>query len=1686
MVDVVPVDITPQQNNMPETPQVDMSAPDFNVPSPEVAQDRANKATMGIGPLVGKGFQDIYSDIAGGQESTLRSDAAGRLNAQNAQTRHAKLMQLTSLMSGGVNVPDQAFKSLVDPTSMYNRPIDPESVIERGYGSAVMSSLEDSATKMNSPAWKNSTTNLPTHVDEMKERGSLLAAQNAYLDTQRQNVQDKIKNDSWFNYGLEFAKENIPGVSLVHEMNLRGLDGKSVFEGLGLGTDLNITAQNLYRLPFDQFKSKVDDIVKGLNPYQADQFLSAIQGQSTYDKIMNNVGTLTNVAMGAGLVGKAATTVRDLTTVESAVKNTIKAARMPNADKAALANAAGDADTAAVHTASKVQIDIINNKYDPLADAKNDLTSNFNTDLANLEANPGRFGNAIAQRIRTRTETVVRDLFGRLENGLKVDEIPEMKASPEVIEAVKNDIKKDYVGVDNALLDVVGPHWDQFTNTNWFEHRLGNYDGTLFATPEQAASFAHDNGLVVNKSFAPELQKRLADLTEQLREPPAMDADVNELNRSDKLEKAYQETKDQLANLERTSSGGYLIKDEGLGFYISKWTPMNVQSSVMNEALAQTQFDKIFQEGWAKTAAGWLRTPEEVLSKTENDQRHIATFGPQSLIEGLKDASKEIQKLPRKYWSDWKRTIDYARKSYDEEGRIGSFFKNGQDLDDFYLRNFDRLPEEKEVEAYFAFKRNYEFDRVMREVQEFKYRARLGAEQHQFTITSKDGRPLKSKFIDAIKQREFPHGDDTIAVIRNGKIEKIYDGAGKIATKTRQELEEAVAKGELGVLRVYNPEMRELNGFGSIRNQRVRYVITDSFESKPLQFNHVERRGGGHFAWDYDFYIKQAKIAAEKIGKIVRHYYEGDQTIMPMAIQKMGKDVVEHLNKVRELIRDNKLQEAEDYNNTKLNIPWDKHINWYKTGRLDPNEPIHLVSKNKSILDMDNSIYDRYMYTDAKGARKTSLIDGTRSGSDARQYQVDYVNPRDVETLHTINDVGGRHNPLYQYEPAQMVDPITTMNRGLTRIVNSSYMNDMKLYAIRHWLKEAEDLLDVRPGEVQNNPFGNYMHPRWKTGADPIRKLNLLSARQKQLQFIGTPSSVDTYLQRVSQSMVDSVYGKLGPKAAILSNKALAYTKDPLAFMRTVAFHTKLGMFNVPQFFTQLMTASNILGIAGYKPFAGATMGQYFHYLAGFNPSEEILNHLDELATRMHLPGAYRFRPGEWKEAYQFIKNSGFQILGHENALLDTPHDSPFGPQVVKSDFNRFLDWGETFFRLGAQNTRIAAAYTAYLEHRVENIGTSLSRMDNEKILSRASLLDHNMNRSANSVLHTGIMAAPGQFAAYGLRLAEMMTGKRLTTAEKARLFTTSSILYGIPLGGIGLYGFPIADYLRQKAKEQGYIVGDRFLSSLAMEGAPATLMALITGSVKNAQEGGDVTNFDKDWVKGDWYNFSKWGPESYQLLEKANDGETPLWKLFGGASVGTVADMWRLTSPVRYWASTLIHDPENAYPLQLDDILQGARVVSSFNHYWQTKAALNTGRWVSQSDTYLSDVDKFSAVLQGVTGLQPTNVSDITLDRAMKNERDEGYKQIENEIMLQERRALQAYAEGSDTQGDAYHKAAMSLAKQLPLEMRTQASARVIRENQPLIDRLAQDYFLKKVPPHMLEKFMNTYSRYKELQDQK
>lgn len=1180
----------------------------------------------------------------------------------------------------------------------------------------------------------------------------------------------------------------------------------------------------------------------------------------------------------------------------------------------------------------------------------------------------------------------------------------------------------------------------------------------------------------VNKQFGLEsskLNKQIADLGRKIVKSPQdrRPALLNKLTDFKKqLESLESWHADKLAEPGikdiNYAQPGYKIEQQGPKYYINYIHPVSEVDDVLRDGALALEGSDVPQSMFGNlinATIGGYRTPEDTLSKIENEQRKIATHTPSRFEDLATKVLEPIQKLRKGEWKNLDRLLKFSQNQQ-------VLFKGPGQIEDWYMRNVGQAPSIRELHAYFAAKTGLEMDRMLREISVLRNKWRQGVESHNIIMHNADGVPVKSNFFDGIKIDHLPNDEDQIAILGRRMGEEKFTLSHFIAKEEREGLNFDINNGSAKVIKLWNPDLKPLEGFtDAFEGKRIRYVVarTGASEVKPLTFDAVPRLGGGHLVPEYDWYSKQAIIDSQRVGAR-QDIYTADRTIGAHRNRAEGEGWVKHMNTIREMIRDGDITSAKTYASRYMDENWDRIYDFFKERRdpqgkklpplIDKDQPIMMVAKNKRTIDMGDSVQKLYESRGSDGKVTSTFRDGTRSGNDAKMSEIEYTGERNVHPdFFSVEDRGSKNNPLFTFQPAKYIDPITMLNRGLSRIIKSTWMDDYKIYAVENFAQQAKSFLDVDTiTELRNSPFYHLFQqggPRFKSGLKDENMARQLQQNWKKVKdFIGIPSEADTFLRGVSEKLQDSIYKAGGAKGAKIADTMVPRMTDPLAFVQKMAYHFAMGLFSIPQFFTQLSTHTNLFALSPRYASSGSA-AMLLHSWSTWNESPQIMAHLDKLASRISLG---QWKPGWWSEANREFVKSGFGNIGGEHIFIDTP----WSAKLLTSGKDQFLSWGELPFKLGAKSIRTSSFYTSYLEWRTANPTAQISREARASILDRATLYDHNQSRASSSALNQGILRPAMQFQSYSLRLAEMMYGKRLNPFEKARLFGVSAVMYGVPIGGIGLYAFPASDMINKKLKDHGYVLGENAISDIAVHGLASEIMHTITGHR---------------------YNIEKFGAKGVDVIGNGLDGDKTWMDIFGGASWSLASSAWAKTSAYRMWASSVINGDQQTFPITLSDVLDSAKIITSVRHVDQGYIGMTTGHWVSSNDNYLTDVSALNAFLMSFSGLTPLQVPEAYLTQKQIQDREATDKVTLVEFLKATHRMALASQAGDDDQAKKFAIQAAAFMAHYPDEKKSEALKLAYDNERPYIDRVNFNYFMKDVDPARRAQFRDQFMRMKQ-----
>lgn len=1705
----------------PSTPdQININVPNIqaaSIPNAVIAETRANKAHYGLGDVIGQTYDEIQQQFASGQENQFRKGASLAVDSQETQKRLGALQ--TAMAKGVTLTPDQV-QRIMEP-SVFS---DPDSVVEQAYGQKYASNLNQAADRIQDTILDQAAFDDPEQLKAYFNQSSDIIAKREWWLRKAQDIEEtQVKKQSWTGYILDQAKQLIPG---YNEIKNRGnAPGVSMGTGLLLGENEEAQGMAYLRMPMGEMtkaaSATLDKMVKD-NPSLAASFARSMAGMSTTEKVMNDLMTPLEVVGGADAFKLAKGIGLRAEGIRRAYKDIAASTNVPKVTKATIAEGAGDTKEAAVQ--QSVADDVKSVKA-PQTIGDVQTEANIQTLTSHVRAQTDKWSTdlTISREQYTRLKDQQEGFLGKLVNLVtdvaKVERVPWITATEDGRRVLADKVKEYFKGVGNSILDV-DVRKDELSGAWVHDIKVGAYDGSLHATPEAGMAHADMNGFAKPVLVGKPVEKVYFS-SEELK-------DFKEIQvGADKLPKVITDSGAELRYTTKPGEGlvpfnratgkfekplnaiTNVLEQQGLGYYYVISKPLNETERFIRDGLiygkeAKSTSSDTSWRAQANSLLGWVRGAGDTLAIKEMEQRVKTAYVQSKFLKLAQEEMKFVEDVVRgrikndpitgqpltrlngkirqyggkinggnkEVFEQFNRALDYARKAEDPVTKLpGYFFQTPSELHNFYSQAFSRAPSFEETQAYFAFTRAYEYDLALRNIRSYTNKMRLGAERWSLLTTKEGNAPESSAWFDAVQRKSVPRTEDTLLFHKGNGDFRILN-ASTIPTATRLELEDGVKTGRYKIVEIYDPEARVLNyQEKGGTNARIRYVVSDTASSKPLEMDQVGRRGGGHFEYDYEHYIKQPKVRAEWSGGKQYHWYEGDQTLMPIDNTAKGRDVASKFNQIRQFIKDGKNAEARAYVQANIDVPWKDVQSWFRptkdqvTGKMNParfnlDHDFEVVAKGSGVNTKE--LREKYWN---KTKSHNSFVDGTRHGSLARNFQVAYTGERDAYDLFSLKNEGNRYNPVYKYEPAKMLDPIPTLTRALDRITNSMYMDDYKIYAAEHWLQENYHLLKEDQEMLRAAPFHYFNNITQASFNDSALKNNRVQVQNalinwyKAKQLIGTPDTFMTSLHQVKTFLHDSAYEKYGPRGdALVPDWMLDRVRSPIDFARSMAFHTKLGLFNPSQILTQSMTYLNIFAMSPGHVTQGS-VGALLHQWSRINKNPEIIEGLGKYAEK------FGWKPGQFKEAMDALDRTGFANVGGEFAL-----DNAMRHYYIRNGARQFLDAGQVFFREAERNFRFGAWYTAFHEYRMANPVGKIGDKELGIILRRADDLTANMSRASNSMLSKGILSVPTQFLTYQIRLAELFWSKRLgetlaeRTQKRALLFGIYSMAFGVP-GAMGLSGLPIGDYWRKAALENGYVVGEDAAYSLMYEGLPSLIGALITG--------------DGDFKTGNWYNWNdKMGANGFSPFRDILRSDATWYKILGGASGSvlgnTLANMdglWHATK------SMISGAPEDeAFPMKLDDWLRIANEISSFSQARRMIYAMEFGKWQSKNEAFITDTSKANAVFMALTGLQPQQLDDAYTKLWTKKEEKEAFKDGVNRFTREFHRA---YDEQTDPeQFRDYMRRAFSelTAVGYPKEKWVDAVQSASRGYESLINGIDYNYYFKDVPDNRRDKALDAY----------
>ncbi len=1076
-----------------------------------------------------------------------------------------------------------------------------------------------------------------------------------------------------------------------------------------------------------------------------------------------------------------------------------------------------------------------------------------------------------------------------------------------------------------------------------------------------------------------------------------------------------EQTADHLYKLVKSD---YTVKQEGSQYYIQVRRAIDERDPSVAEAMITTQNET--PRSLVNTFLGWFRNPDDLLSPDARAARKIVTGAGQNLQAYFADAIKPINRLSGKQKDRLSRIMTINR-DFQEGNKRGRWFDSAAEYEQVYYDAFKQYPTEAETSAYMITRELSDFDWSVRSLTILRDKSRQGIVNIHTKIrgvptsvrtkalsTSEDYQSdaqrfsdgwavgevdmpeewgyhnisFEGKLLDELPESKTGDGDPGIYIYKEG------DQIGEWTTLKDIKREDLKKLIDDEGYKVYQQANNRNNPFEAIdpNGYDRQFIIMKNAQTSGLRAEDMlPYRAGYHVEYAPGFYTKVGQFFRDGKGRMS---YGGDKSLMYHVSEAAAKKYTSAFEKARILLKEGNTEGLKSFLPKNLPHSYEDFVRLYSDGTLDIDTPVLYTKSGQSTRDS------------VKGGQAGSeLYNNSRDAYNSPYNLSTFVNRQFAQekdlALPSVAK-GSEGNPVYNFVPAKMIDPLSSMSRSMHSMVKMRVYDNYQYQALTSFVEEFGNEATLGGSvtkrsldSIRNNPLAFITDPMWNEKTLARDKLAAAkNAHRSIVNLLGIQSELNKNVDWVINKVVDSIFERWGDGAA---SKAADFMhtkiRDPAHYARSVAFHAKLGLFNPVQLFLQGQSIVHAAAITGdLKRSYQAAGASFFMRRLSLTNDENIIKSFAKKAK------AFGWTEDDFIESFENMKAAGIWRVEGEVADLN----DIFSTSMFKSKGKQFLNKGTFFFQEGERTVRLNAWNTAYKEWKKANPGKLLDNRARGDILTRYDDLAINMTRSSTGAWQQGILSVPAQFSTYQIHLMEQMLGKRLTLGEKSRVLATYSTLYGIPTGiATGLAFRPFGQDIKQAAMERGIDTNNGVIDTL-LNGIMATSFEAITGREYNMSE--------------------RYGPNGLTFLKEALNGKKGLFDVLIGPSGQISTDIMKGLDPVARSLLAIFSGDNTAYDLKVQDFVDtvttATRNVSTINNTMQMFYAMNVGKFMSKNDLFTAKADAMDGVMKGFFGLDPRSVSDAYIKIESMREFKDAQDEAKKEFVKEYQKSMQNFAD--------------------------------------------------------------------------
>lgn len=886
------------------------------------------------------------------------------------------------------------------------------------------------------------------------------------------------------------------------------------------------------------------------------------------------------------------------------------------------------------------------------------------------------------------------------------------------------------------------------------------------------------------------------------------------------------------------------------------------------------------------------------------------------------------------------------------EGDKRSVWFKPSEFNVIYERATGKLPSERVINAYKQFRLNNDMEYQLRNADVYRQKVIRGFETGEFSVM---GDPIEAniKFHsmkNAPKARVYNLSDDVHYT--NSDIH------GSIGNLTNERLQNLEAQGYVLFRMEEALKLKDgttVDWFVAKRNDVLR---------KPLKTVQLPYKAGGHRLYADKYFVKQAVYGTQPdTGK---KFLKNPNVHITAPNVKIARDWADTMNAARLAVKEGKSAAYIDENIFRAQKGYPKAEQFMKDieeGHIDMDEAFEAVFDREmpSVYNKSEDI-DNFIDEDEVGFngyyRTTGKMFTSSKGTQLKDYTGEW---------------------------APTIDPFEAQSKALNNVAQMSSFSDFKVSAIDRWYKEYKGELNIRdlPEDLAQSPVHIFNSATVKRSTPVSLRQQIEAQREAIKRILGFESDFDRGLRNFMRSTAEWIVGDSDNALRQQLSKGVYWLQDrnPIGFLRGLAFDMKLGMLNPGQLLLQSSTMISAMALSprlGAKGIASVPFVRA--YFTAQRMGKDVAENVLETITKRGGAKLSGFDDvAEFKSYVREAARSGFFDLGDTHALVNNigPANT-FGS--LKGGIAGAREMGRFFFYEAEVWNRLTAWRIAYSE-AVERLGRDkIGTFEFNNFLSgRAENYAFNMSNESKAAWQTGLMSIPTQFWAYNVRMIEALVGGNFTTAQKLRLAAAQ-------MGMAGTAGLPIIAGISEMVKEHYGVKPDiESILGVADRGIADFMIKELFGADVEVSQRWGTGSWSSDLVR-DIFGMSQYNEKSFADIA---GGAT--YSILGGA-LGSVVEA------ATYWMS---HESgaEDTVGLTEDEVISLAKNISTINNALKARMVWQYGVYKSQKGGVTASGLPPEDAIWIALGVPPAELTEIGIMMAYNKNRKEDIKELAREI---------------------------------------------------------------------------------------